>query len=71
VRWIGWLTTWPLLLMLIWDGTHAPAWTTGLAYGTAYYVAINSLGRCEPECLLPALLRSMPENSPDYCTSIE
>ncbi len=40
---IGWLTTWPLLLMLIWVGTRVPAWTTGLAYGAAYYVAINSL----------------------------
>lgn len=40
---IGWLTTWPLLLMLVWLGTRVPAWITGLFYGAAYYVAINSL----------------------------
>jgi hypothetical protein len=40
---IGWLTTWPLLLMLVWIGRRIPAWVTGLIYGAAYYVVINSL----------------------------
>ncbi len=40
---VGWLTTWPLLLMLIWIGRRIPAWVTGLIYGAAYYVVINSL----------------------------
>ncbi len=40
---IGWLTTWPLLLMLVWLDRRLPSWVTGLIFGAAYYAAINSL----------------------------
>lgn len=40
---IGWLTTWPLLLAMVWLAGRVPNWIMGLAYGAGYYVAINSL----------------------------
>ena len=40
---IGWLTTWPLLLAMVWLAGRVPNWTMGLAYGLVYYLVINSL----------------------------
>ena len=40
---IGWVTTAPLLLALVWIGPRLPAWIGGALYGAGYYVAINSL----------------------------
>lgn len=40
---IGWLTTWPLLLAMVWLAGRMPNWVMGLAYGLGYYIVINSL----------------------------
>lgn len=40
---IGWLTTWPLLLAMVWLAGRLPNWVMGLAYGLGYYIVINSL----------------------------
>ncbi|MEK6805745.1 MAG: hypothetical protein AABY95_03750 [Pseudomonadota bacterium] len=40
---IGWLSTAPLLLLLIHFGQRLSIWIIGTLYGVAYYVAINSL----------------------------
>ena len=40
---IGWLSAAPLLVTLVALGGRVPAWVTGILYGAAYYVALNSL----------------------------
>jgi uncharacterized membrane protein YagU involved in acid resistance len=39
---IGWISTVPLLMILIWMRRPALWWLAGCAYGAAYYVIVNS-----------------------------
>ena len=40
---IGWLSTAPLLLILVFTGTRVSATIVGALYGIAYYVLVNSI----------------------------